>query len=125
MGLEGSKISWGKKNVSYDEIFTKNFLAQISSGNFGPDSPSRGNFQAQNFLERRGNFARKFLDHLIIELKSVHTTVFSVVLAHTCIESHKRCPKSLDERAWQHCYTRWNDDCFFLFSVRADHVGDD
>ena len=28
----------------------------------------------------------------------------------TCIESHKRCPKSLDERAWQDCCTRWNND---------------
>ena len=28
LGLEGSKISWGKKNISYEEIFPKNFLAQ-------------------------------------------------------------------------------------------------
>ena len=30
LGLEGSKISWGKKkgNVSYEEIFPQNFLAQ-------------------------------------------------------------------------------------------------
>ena len=44
---------------------------KISSGNYGSDSPSRGNFEAQNFLETRGNFTRKFWDHLIIELKSV------------------------------------------------------
>ena len=43
---------------------------KISSGNFGSNSPSRGNFEAQNFLETRGNFTRKFWDHLIIELKS-------------------------------------------------------
>ena len=41
----------------------------ISSGNFGSNSPSRGNFEAQNFLETRGNCTRKFWDHLIIELK--------------------------------------------------------
>ena len=63
------------------------------------NSPSRGIFQAQNFLESRGNLTRKFWDHLIIELKSVqeaypfcstgwllllyvHTTVFSAVLTH-------------------------------------------
>ena len=28
LGLEGSKISWEKKNVSYEEIFPKKFLAQ-------------------------------------------------------------------------------------------------
>ena len=29
------------------------------------------NFEAQNFLETRGNFTRKFWDYLMIELKSV------------------------------------------------------
>ena len=94
---------------------------KISSGNFGSDSPSRGNFEAQNFLETRGNFTRKFWDHLIIEVKSVpfpstggcllctHNCV--LCCTHTCIESHKRCPKNLDERAWQDCCTTgWNDD---------------
>ena len=28
LGLEGSKISWEKKHVSYEEIFRENFLAQ-------------------------------------------------------------------------------------------------
>ena len=28
LGLEGSKISWGKNPVSYEEIFRQNFLAQ-------------------------------------------------------------------------------------------------
>ena len=28
LGLEGSKISWEKKAVSYEEIFRQNFLAQ-------------------------------------------------------------------------------------------------
>ena len=65
------------KTVSYEEIFpgnfgvgrVKNFLGKktfltrkfsgkisspkTSSGNFGSNSPSRGNFQAQNFLETR------------------------------------------------------------------------
>ena len=84
------------QTVSYEEIFpgnfgvggVKNFLGKktrllrgnfarkisspkISSGNFGSDSPSRGNFEAQNFLETRGNFTRKFWDHLIIEVKSI------------------------------------------------------
>ena len=83
------------QTVSYKEIFpgnfgvggVKNFLGKnpsltrkfsgkisspkISSGNFGSNSPSRGNFEAQNFLETGGNFTRKFWDHLIIELKSV------------------------------------------------------
>ena len=66
LGLEGSKKSWDKKT-----FLTKISSPKISSGNFGSNSPSRGNFEAQNFLETRGNFTRKFLDHLIIELKSV------------------------------------------------------
>ena len=63
LGLEGSKISWERKT-----FFTTS--PNISSGNFGSNSPSRGDFEAQNFLETRGNFTRKCLDHLIIELKS-------------------------------------------------------
>ena len=66
LGLEGSKISWEKKNVSCEEIFRQNFFAQN-----GSNSPRRGNFEAQNFLETTGNFTRKFWDHLIIELNSV------------------------------------------------------
>ena len=66
LGLEGSKISWEKKR-----FFTRKFSGKISSGNFGSNSPSRRNFEAQTFLETTGNFTRKFLDHLIIELKSV------------------------------------------------------
>ena len=31
LGLEGSKISWGEKNVSYGEIFSKNFLRKKNS----------------------------------------------------------------------------------------------
>ena len=84
-----SRIVW-VETVSYEEIFpgnfgvggvksflgkktslTRKFSGKISSGNFGSDSPSRGNFEAQDFLETRGNFTRKFWDHLIIELKSV------------------------------------------------------
>ena len=88
------QVHAGCKTVSYEEIFpgnfgvggVKNFLGKkkvarkfsgkisspkISSGNFGSNSPSRGDFEAQNFLETRGNFTRNFLDRLIIELKSV------------------------------------------------------
>ena len=73
LGLEGSKISWEKNSLLF---VTRKFSGKISSpkissGIFGSDSPSRGNFEAQNFLETRGNFTRKFWDHLIIEVKLV------------------------------------------------------
>ena len=72
LGLEGSKNSWEKKRLFLTRKFSgKMSSPKISSGNFGSDSPSRGNFEAQNFLETRGNFTRKFWDHLIIEPKSV------------------------------------------------------
>ena len=135
-GWRGQKFL-GKKNTSLTRKFSGKISSpKISLGNFGSYSPSRGNFEAQNFLETRGNFTRKFWDHLIIEVKSVpfpssgwcllctHNCV--LCCTHTCIESHKRCPKNLDERAWQDCCTTgWNDDWLFLFSVRARHVGDD
>ena len=60
LGLEGSKISWGKKNVSYEEMSGKISSPKISSGNFGSNSPSRGNFEAQNFLE-----TRKFYEEIL------------------------------------------------------------
>ena len=54
------------KTVSYEEIFPGNFRVvgvirkisspKISSGKKSSNSPSRGNFQAQNFLETRRNF---------------------------------------------------------------------
>ena len=124
-GWRGQKLL-GKKKTFLTRKFSgkisssKISSSKISSGNFGSNSPSRGNFEAQNFLETRGNFTRKIWDHLIIELKSVpfpstgryllrtHNCV--LCCTHTCIESHKRCPKSLDEREWQDCCTRWNDD---------------
>ena len=65
-GLEGSKFSWEKIKFLSREFSGKISLPKISSGNFGSNSPSRGNFEAQNFLE-----TRKFWDHSIIELKSV------------------------------------------------------
>ena len=65
-GVGGVKNFLGKKNVSYEEIFRQISSPRISSGNFGSNSPSRENFEAQNFLETRGNFTRKFWDHLII-----------------------------------------------------------
>ena len=71
LGLEGSKFSW-EKNPSLTRKFSGKISSpKISSGNFGSNSPSRGNFEAQNFPETRGNLTRKFWDHLIIELKSV------------------------------------------------------
>ena len=115
-GWMGQKFL-GKKSTS----LTRKFFGKISSGNFGSDSPSRGNFEAQHFLETTGFFTRKFWDHLIIEVKSVPFPSTGLCLlcthncvlccTHTCIESHKRCPKNLDERAWQDCCTTgWNDD---------------
>ena len=70
-GVGGVKNFLGKKNRSLQGNFPK-FSGKISSpGKFGSNSPSRGNFEAQNFLETTGNFTRKFLDHFILELKSV------------------------------------------------------
>ena len=140
--LSNPKISW--KKIPYGGVKYFGFLGKektfltrkcfrkipspkISSGKKSSNTPRRGNFRAQNFLETRGNFTRKFLNHLIIELKSVqdeaypfpvlddaycctYTRLCSLLRTHTCIESHKRCPKRLDERAGQDCCTRWNDD---------------
>ena len=70
-GWRGQKFL-GKKNMSLTRKFSGKISSpKISSGNVGSDSPSRGNFEAQNFLETTGNFTRKFWDHLIIEVKSV------------------------------------------------------
>ena len=54
----------------FDISFTRKFSGKISppkisSGNFGSNSPSRGNFEAQNFLETRGNFTRKFYEEIL------------------------------------------------------------
>ena len=55
-GWRGQKIL-GKKNTSLTRKFSGKISSpKISSGNFGSNSPSRGNFEAQNFLETRGNF---------------------------------------------------------------------
>ena len=70
-GVGGVKNFSGKKTFLTRKFSGKISSPKISSGNFGPDSPSRGNFEAQNFLETTGNFTRKFRDHFIIELKSV------------------------------------------------------
>ena len=73
------------KTVSYEELFpgnfgvggVKNFLGKKTSltrkfsGKISSPKIASGNFEAQNFLETRGNFTRKFWDHLIIEVKSV------------------------------------------------------
>ena len=62
LGLEGSKIYWGKKKETFltRKIFRKISSLKISSGKKSLNSPSRANFQAQNFLETRENFTRKF-----------------------------------------------------------------
>ena len=65
LGLEGSKLSW-KKN---------NFLEKFPRPKF-PQEISARILPAEEILKpkiswRRENFTRKFLDHLIIELKSV------------------------------------------------------
>ena len=64
-------MSWEKETFLTRKFSGKISSPKISSGNFGSNSPSRENFEAQNFLETRQNFTRKFLDHLIIQLKSV------------------------------------------------------
>ena len=70
-GWRGQKFLGGKKTFLTRKFSGKISSLKISSGNFDSNSPSRRNFEAQNFLETRGNFTRKFWDHLIIELKSV------------------------------------------------------
>ena len=139
--LEGLKISREKKG-----FLRGNFVENFPRPKFPQEKKARI-LPAKEISEpkiswRRGNFTRKFLDHSIIELKSVQDEAYPfpvlddaycctythdcvLCCTHTCIESHKRCSKSLDERAWQdYCITRWNDDRLFLFSVRARHVGD-
>ena len=71
-GVGGVQNFLGRKKPFLTRKFSGRISSpKISSGNFGSNSPSRGNFEAQNFLETRGNFARKFWDHLVKELKSV------------------------------------------------------
>ena len=70
-GWRGQKFLRKKKTFPTRKLSGKISSPKISSGNFGSDSPSGGNFEAQKFLETRANFTRKFWDHLIIELKSV------------------------------------------------------
>ena len=91
-GWRGQKFLGKNKTFLTRKFSGKISSPKISSGNFGSNSPSRGNFQAQNFLETRGNLTRKLWDHLIIELVSVpylmmpttyiQLTVFSAVLTH-------------------------------------------
>ena len=76
-GVGGVKKFLEKKSVSFTRKFSgkksspKISSPKISSGSSGSNSPSRGNFEAQNFLETGGIFTWKILDHLITELKSV------------------------------------------------------
>ena len=76
LGLEGSKISWEKINVSYVEFFPKKILAQNSLRKKKLDYSQPRKFSSPNFLETKGNFTRNFLDHLIIELKSVQDEAY-------------------------------------------------
>ena len=95
----------GKKTFLTRKFFRKISSPKISSGKKNSNAPSRGNFLSQEFPGDK----RKFLDYLIIELKSVqdeahpfpvlddaycctytrlysllyvHTTLFSAVLTH-------------------------------------------
>ena len=64
LGLEGSKIAWGKKTFLTRKFSGKISSPKISSGNFGSNSPSRGNFEAQNFLRDKRNFYEEIFGSL-------------------------------------------------------------
>ena len=70
-GWRGQTFLGKKKTFLTRKFSRKNFSPKISSGKKSSNTRSGENFPAQNFLETTGNFTRKFLDHLIIELKSV------------------------------------------------------
>ena len=141
LGLEGSKHFLEKNRQVYNLMISDSLLrSKISSGKKSSNSPSRRNFQAQNFLETRGNFTRKFWDHLIVELKSVREAYSFPVLddAYCCtytrlcslLYSHMhRVTQTLPQEPWRTCVAgllyslEWW--LTFLFSVRARHVGDD
>ena len=112
----------GKKNISYDEIFRKNFLAQnfLSKKKLEYSHPRK--FSSPKFPGDKRIFFEEILGSLDnrteISTPSQYWMMPTAVRTHdcvlcctqTCIESHNRCPKSLDERAWQDCCTRWSDD---------------
>ena len=62
-----AQIFFGKKNISYEEMFPKNFLAQNFLRKKKLEYSQPRKFSSPNFPGDK----RKFLDHLIIELKSV------------------------------------------------------
>ena len=115
LGLEGSKISWGKKN---EGIFRKHFLAQNFLRKFwlefsqpSPKFPGdKRKFYEEIFglLDNRTEIST--LSQYWMMPTAVRTHNCVLCCTHACIESHKRCPKSLAERAWQDCCTRWNDN---------------
>ena len=122
----------GKKNVSYEEISGKISSPKISSGNFGSNSPSRGNFEAQNFRETRGNFTRKFYEEIlgsldnrteIIDAYYVHTTdVFSAVLTHA--SSHTNvAPRALTNVPGRTAVLAGMMVDFFVFSPGSSRSG--
>ena len=127
LGLEGSKISWGKK--TYEEIFPKILLAK----NFLRGKKLKYS-QLEVFGDKREIYAVQdeayplrvlddaycstYTQYKMRRTPSQYWTMPTALRTHgcvlcctrTCIESHKLCPKSLDEHAWQDCCTRWNDD---------------
>ena len=89
----GREFDPGKRDfsqaVSYEEIFPRNFGVEgvknflekkrlrgnfyekslkIFPGKKNSNTPSRGNFRAQNFVETRGNFMRKFYEEIFESL---------------------------------------------------------
>ena len=75
LGLEGSKTSWEKKCL---EKFPQEKKARIlpAEENFEP----KISWRQEEIL--RGNFTRKFLDHFIIELKSVQDEAYPFLVLH-------------------------------------------
>ena len=64
-GWRGQQFLREKKTFLTRKFSGKISSPKIPSGNFGSNSPSRGNFEAQNFLETRGNFTRKFYEEIL------------------------------------------------------------
>ena len=77
--FEGQNNYWKKTPVSYEDIFLKIFLAKSFLRKKNSSIlPAEEIFEPKtsNFLETIGNFTSKFLDHLIIELKSVQDEAY-------------------------------------------------
>ena len=104
---------------------SQQMFRKISSGKKLEFSQPR-NFSSPKFPEVKRKFYEEILRSLYSRTEistrgvpvrqywmiatAVRTHDCVLCCTHTCMKSHKRCPRSLDERAWQDCYTRWNDD---------------